>query len=414
MAKRAVRIALLMSLAPAAVWSQTPFGLEFQVNTFTTGYQTHPSVAADASGNFLVVWDGYGQDDGGFGVFGQRYDSSGSPQGAELHINSFTTGNQRWPAVAWANGSFVVVWQSNLQDGSGYGVFGQRYDAGGTPQGPEFPVNSSTPNGQSRPAMASDPNGNFVVVWDSSLQDGNGLGVFGQRFDATATPQGAEFQVNTFVTGNQSGASVALDPAGDFVVVWSSPQDGSSFGVFGQRYDASGSAQGPEFRVNTFTTFQQYAATVAKRPDGSFFVAWAGDGQDGNMRGVFAQRYDASGVPQGGEFRVNSHTTDAQAAPKVAADADGDFVVLWISSGQDGSSNGIFGQRYNPSGGIAGGEFRVNSYTTSSQFYPSIAFNGTDRFVVAWSSFGQDGSSWGVFGQRFGPPPDLIFEDGFE
>jgi hypothetical protein len=39
---------------------------------------------------------------------------------------------------------------------------------------------------------------------------------------------------------------VALDPAGDFVVVWSSPQDGSSFGVFGQRYDAAGSAQGTE------------------------------------------------------------------------------------------------------------------------------------------------------------------------
>jgi hypothetical protein len=32
-------------------------------------------------------------------------------------------------------------------------------------------------------------------------------------------------------------------------------------------------------------------------------------------------------------------------------------------------------------------------------------------FVVGWDSHGQDGSSWGVFGQRYG---DLIFRDGME
>jgi hypothetical protein len=170
MAKPAVLFALLLSLASAAVCSQVPFGLEFQVNTYTTGYQTDSSVAADASGNFLVVWDSDRPDGGGFGVFGQRYDSSDAPQGAEFQINSYTPGNQRRPSVVWANGSFVVVWQSNLQDGGGYGVFGQRYDAGGTPQAAEFQVNSFTPNGQSRPAMASGPNGNFVVVWDSACR----------------------------------------------------------------------------------------------------------------------------------------------------------------------------------------------------------------------------------------------------
>jgi hypothetical protein len=32
--------------------------------------------------------------------------------------------------------------------------------------------------------------------------------------------------------------------------------------------------------------------------------------------------------------------------PSVAADDAGDFVVVWTSSGQDGSNYGVFGQRY--------------------------------------------------------------------
>ena len=38
-----------------------------------------PSVAVDAGGNFAVVWESFGQDGNSFGVFGQRYASSGAP-----------------------------------------------------------------------------------------------------------------------------------------------------------------------------------------------------------------------------------------------------------------------------------------------------------------------------------------------
>ena len=80
-------------------------------------------------------------------------------------------------------GNFVVAWASYLQDGSHYGIFGQRYDSTGTALGPEFRVNTYTTYGQTRPAVAADPTlGNFVVIWDSQLQDGLGVGVFGQRY----------------------------------------------------------------------------------------------------------------------------------------------------------------------------------------------------------------------------------------
>ena len=116
----------------------------------------------------------YGQDGSGFGVFGQRFNAAGLPQGSEFQVNSYTTGSQGCPAVASdASGNFVVVWTSSGQDGSGYGVFGQRFDASGLPQGSEFQVNSYTTGYQSYPAVASDANGNFVVVWESYGQDGS-------------------------------------------------------------------------------------------------------------------------------------------------------------------------------------------------------------------------------------------------
>jgi hypothetical protein len=99
------------------------------VNTYTTDQQEHPSVASDASGNFLVAWQDRFQDGSGRGVFGQRYDSDGAAQGGEFRVNTFTTGDQRKPsASAVGTNRFVVVWESDNQDGSDEGVFGQRYD----------------------------------------------------------------------------------------------------------------------------------------------------------------------------------------------------------------------------------------------------------------------------------------------
>ena len=48
----------------------------------------------------------------------------------------------------------------------------------------------------------------------------------------------------------------------------------------------------------------------------------------------------------GNEFQVNTYTPNNQLFPAVAADSDGNFVVAWQSEGQDGSSNGVFAQRF--------------------------------------------------------------------
>jgi Ca2+-binding RTX toxin-like protein len=80
--------------------------------------------------------------------------------------------------------------------------------------------------------------------------------------------------------------------------------------------------------------------------DGDFVVTWSSYGQDGDVYGIYGQRYSAAGVAQGGEFKVNSTTSDYQQFSTVAMDSDGDFVVTWTSNGQDGSESGVYAQRY--------------------------------------------------------------------
>jgi hypothetical protein len=400
---------LVLAVLPAPAGALA-VGSEFQVNTYTTSSQTTyytngaHLVAADASGHFVVVWSSFGQDGNGSGVFGQRYDSGGLPLGDEFQVNSLTMSNQRLPSVASAaSGHFVVVWQGYPEVGGFGDIFGQRYDSAGGTLGSEFRVNSYTTFGQSVASVASDASGGFVVVWASfGGQDGSGTGVFGQRYDSAGVAQGDEFRVNSFTIFTQGYPSVASDAAGNFVVVWESyGQDGSSLGIFGQRYDSGGMAQGDEFRVNSYTMSGQRYPSVASDASGNFVVAWHSVVQDGSGYGVFGQRYDSAGVVQGDEFRVNSYTTNSQKSTSVASDASGNFVVAWHSLFQDGSGYGVFGQRYDSAGVAQEPEFQINSFTTSAQRSPSVGATGTNQFVVAWESSGQDGSGYGVFGQRF-------------
>ena len=85
-----------------------------------------------------------------------------------------------------------------------------------------------------------------------------------------------------------------------------------------------------------------------------------------------------------------------------AADAAGDFVITWWSSGQDGGGWGVYARRFSHTGAAQGPEFRVNTTTAGDQKYSSVAMDGSCNFMITWSSYGQDGGGWGVYGQQYG------------
>lgn len=260
------------------------------------------TVTALDDGGFLVTWSSWayymenpGQDGSGSGVYGQRYDVNGDPIGGEFQINTTTLGHQLYSDVTLLNdGGFIVTWHSDPtgfgdlgQDGSGGGIYGQRYGADFEPIGGEFQINSFTAGDQHFPAVTALAGGGFVVTWTSMARDGDGYGIFGQRFDADGLAGGSEFQVNTFSTNDQTYPVVTPLDDGGFLVTWSSQgQDGSGWGIYGQRFDSNGAAIGAEFRVNEITAGEQYAdasnagVMLVTLPDGKVVQVWAGLGTE--------------------------------------------------------------------------------------------------------------------------------------
>jgi hypothetical protein len=333
----------------------------------------------------------------------------------EFQVNTTDYHSQRSSDIATLNdGSVVIVWESKHQDGDSYGVYVQHFDASGNRSGSEIQVNTQTDGTQAKASISALSDGGYVVAWLSGVwdddadtwaldqgQDGSSAGIYTQRFDSDDNPVGIETQVNTYTQGEQGGASVAGLSGGGYIVSWESyAQDGDNYGVYAQQFDANGGLVNVEFLANTFTASYQSRSDVTALNDGGYVITWRSHSQDGDASGIFAQRYDANGSKVNNEFSVSTEIYSTQSNPSIAALDNGGFVVAWTSKYQDGSYYGIYAQRYDVNGNTTGNEFQVNTYTTNDQYNPSIAALIDGGFIITTRSYAQDGECWGVYEQR--------------
>jgi len=340
------------------------------------------------------------------GIYLQRHQANGKPAGKETRVNTTTANDQSQPAVAvLADGGFVVTWRSSARPGiKGRNVFAQRFAATGKPAGDEFRVNTTTADLQAQPAVAGLANGGFVVTWRGRTR-ASGSEIFAQLHDATGARLGGEMRVNTTTAGDQMMPAVAPLASGGFVVVWTSlPADPTQTDshVLGQLYQANGTKAWPEFTVSMNPVKPNFIPAVTGLPGGGFMVAWMASDHGANGNGIFARRYPAPGQPNPQDVvRVNTTTRDFQGQPVIAAFHDGTAIVAWSSSSQDGDGRGVYAQMFDAFSQPRDVEFRLNTTTAGDQSQPDIATLATGNFVATWASWNQDGSGDGVIGQRF-------------
>ena len=160
------------------------------------------SVAALEDGGFVVTWDlaagewrnaRLGSKNLDPNIHGQRFDSNGAEVGDEFVVNTYTDMSQYWSSVApTEDGGFVVVWQSNHQDGPKRGgIYGQRFDSKGEKLGEEFPVNT-TPHSTRNAVITPLSDDGFAVAWESG-------DIYVQRFaddNAEPTPTLTDINLN--------------------------------------------------------------------------------------------------------------------------------------------------------------------------------------------------------------------------
>ncbi len=352
-------------------------------------------------------------------IYAQRFNSRGEKVGTQIAVNTYATGNQYQPAVAMDDfGNFVVVWAGEgwaageINVVERHGIYARVFDALGQPITDQFQVNQYRPNVQDRPRVAMDADGDFVVTWTSYGQDSDKDGVFARMYTLQGVPKGPEFLVNTVVQNRQDNPDVAMDANGNFVIVWRAfnhPNDGNQWGIFGQRFNAAGQKVGGEFRINTYTAGDQVDPRVAMDAAGNFVVVWSSFNQDGSGYGVYAQRFNAAGQRIGSEFRVNQRTIHWQYQPDVAMDDMGNFIITWTSIGQDLPDiidAGVFARIYradgsdfidptDPTGTRPLGEFNVNLLRLGDQNFPAVTISNNGRIAFAW--VGPDADQTGVY-----------------
>jgi len=390
-----------------SIWQITPSSPETSVNTYIPGIQAFASVDMTPSGNYTIVWQSEsGQDGDRSGVYARQFALPVTPQSGEILVNYFTANHQRYAQVGMSTpGNSVTVWQNEGQVGQQEGIYGMQFDPAGLPVLPgQYKVNLYANSSHSHPDLTVLPSGYQVIVWESAEQDGDGMGIYARLFDNANIARSNELPVATTITWNQRYPRVSCDETGNYAVTWQSwNQDGDGWGVIARLFNADGTPAGPEFTVNKISSGDQMNPDVAMSPTGEFVIVWQGPLAD-SQYGIFGQAFTSTGITDGSVFQVNTFNQALVASPRIDMDADGNFVVVWYSLGQDSDGAGVFGQQFRAGGMPEGYEFQVNITTTQDQSFPDVACSAQGKFVVAWQSYQQDGDDEGIFVRAFDPP----------
>ena len=273
----------------------------------TTWLGGDATVAGLKGGGFVVVWMDRDIPTNSWEVYGQRFDANGAKSGGEIAVNLVKSNDQMLPHVTGlSDGGFVVTWRDQaLPRGTGESnVLSQRFDAAGVSVGVVTQVNQTVTGNQWGGSTAPLGDGGYWSIWQSEGQDGSGWGVYAQRFGSSGNKIGPEIQVHTALAGNQWLPQLDTWSDGSFVAVWS---DGDA-SIFARRFNAAGIPIGNPLKINQETLIKNVYPDVVALSDGSYTVSWRGtESANDTASGwkVYSKRVLEAGTVIGGDASDN-------------------------------------------------------------------------------------------------------------
>lgn len=358
--------------------------LSIDLKNTETGNAAPPSVLPSLPG----AGSGLTFDRKFFGTTGQGYSDSYSFTGPQQTVAEAVSLSD----VAM-NSNYVAASRENA---GGTTVFTDTIDRIGT----DTLVNTTSGLPQYGSSVTALEGGGYVATWTSLTASADTFEVMGQVFDNSGNKVGGEITLSTNTADTQAGAEVAALEGGGFVAVWSSDHTGDS-NVYAQRFDATGNKVGAETLVNTTTTNDQLSASVSGTSDGGFTVSWTSEDQNSGSNGIYAQRFNSSGVAQGSEFLVDTALID-QSSSQVLGLSNGNFLVAYNKGGTtangDSSQGGVFGSLYDSNGNVLESNIRLNEVTIANQRDPVLTELSNGDIAVALESNGSMGNDIDGYG----------------
>jgi serine protease len=366
----------LSGLVVAPAGQAVPLGAPIMVNTGTAGNQASGLFAAGSNGEKLLIW----RDGAANATYAQRIKSSGTP---------FLTKHQIQIPPTYAGlsvdrtGNFVLAGQTGAS-----GIV-MAYDRNGNL------LSSFKPTADSLKAAATmDTDGNMTVayVYPNVFNVPRKLAI--RRFNTGGIPVSPEIIVASGPVDTLSGpSSIATDNAGNIALVWTG-QSSSSAPAYSmmQRFSRAGVALAPALAVSHTSTGAHLAGSIAMEPGGKSVIIWtnAFPNESGYTYIVYARAFDANGNPTGsGSARVNQRLIDFYSEPTAAIAENGDFVVSWVApkgviGGDPGST--LAARQFHSDGTPITNELRVDPPQIQPASSPRLAMDPVGNFAVAWTS----------------------------
>jgi len=280
-----------------------------------------PGVAMDAAGNAVAVWRAFG--DLRYNIYASRYDAQSKAWDAARLLETASAGFASFPSVAVnAAGNAVAVWDQ--YDGSHENIYANRYDAQSkTWSGAGLIENDSTGEAYT-PLVGVDAPGNSLAVWTLSIASVRTI--FANRYDAGSASWGTPVQLDA---SSADGVGLAVNASGAAVAIgWSRTATGSR--LWANRYAGPANGWSTSQIVRDSPAATLLAPAVAIDASGNAVAVWAQT--EGQMTTLWASWYDTQSGSWGDASPIGNNTRYSVSIPQVAIDGSGNAVAVWTQS----------------------------------------------------------------------------------
>jgi hypothetical protein len=279
-----------------------------------------PQVAMDGSGNAIAVWPQ--SDDGHYRIWATRY-AAGSGWGTavslEPNAGATTSDVSANPQIKLdANGNAIAVWEH--YDSVSSRIWSNRYTVAASGWGTARMIQSGDPVQAFNAQIAIDTAGNALVVWlrsDAAQRNE----IWSVRYTA-----GGDWGIAGRISDNGSGAGspqIAMDASGNVLAVWNQLDSGTSSSTRWNRYTV-GAGWGTAATIEPGDGTRVGDARIACDANGNALAVW--EHSIGMNSEVRSSRYTVGG---GWAPAVNAGSTGAVLDPVVAIDSTGNALAVW-------------------------------------------------------------------------------------
>ncbi len=290
--------------------------------------------------------------------------------------------------------------------------WGSRFSREGSALGAHFGVTRFLASFSDLRAVASIPTGGYFVLAEDDLCPTCQFSfhhLFVRVLDSKGRYVSPYFLVDTVKQRPSfSGTkSLGVDLAGNAVVVWMTLPDPTVLkqtAILCQRFSPTGQRLGDTFLVSRPTSAGQLSPSVAVNPGGDFVAVWQYQPDPHTPRSLRARHFSKDGKPVGDEFIVEADSVADSVIPSIAADPQGNYVVVWTSYGSPFCTS-VKGRLFHPDDKPAGPSFYLSSGTDSCDQSPKVAFGPQGAFAAVWERF-VDTGGFDIYAAIFRASPD--------